>query len=64
MRGSAGCRFSMWRVQDATGTVHAVFFNQPYLEDVLKEGVRVMMSGTCGGRSAWVDRCAVGSDAI
>ncbi|MDR4481065.1 MAG: ATP-dependent DNA helicase RecG [Nitrospira sp.] len=43
-------------LQDATGTVHAVFFNQPYLEDVLKEGVRVMMSGRAvAGRRGWTD---------
>ncbi len=41
-------------VQDATGTVHAVFFNQPYLEDVLKEGLRVMMTGrVAAGRGGW-----------
>ena len=32
-------------VEDSTGMVQAVFFNQPYLEDVLKEGVRVMWRG-------------------
>ena len=43
-------------VQDATGTVHAVFFNQPYLEEVLKEGVRVMMAGrVVAGRRGWMD---------
>lgn len=43
-------------VQDTTGTVHAVFFNQPYLEDVLKEGLRVMMSGrVAAGRGGWTD---------
>jgi ATP-dependent DNA helicase RecG len=43
-------------VQDATGTVHAVFFNQPYLEDVLKEGLRVMMSGrVAAGRGGWTE---------
>jgi ATP-dependent DNA helicase RecG len=43
-------------VQDATGTVHAVFFNQPYLEDVLKEGVRVMMAGrVVARRRGWMD---------
>jgi ATP-dependent DNA helicase RecG len=43
-------------VRDATGTVHAVFFNQPYLEDVLKEGVRVMMAGrVVAGRRGWTD---------
>lgn len=43
-------------VQDATGTVHAVFFNQPYLEDVLKEGLRVMMTGrVAAGRGGWTE---------
>ncbi len=43
-------------VQDETGTVHAVFFNQPYLEDVLKVGLRVMMSGrVVSGRGGWTD---------
>lgn len=43
-------------VRDATGTVHAVFFNQPYLEDVLKEGVRVMVAGrVIAGRRGWTD---------
>ncbi|MGC3976448.1 MAG: ATP-dependent DNA helicase RecG [Nitrospira sp.] len=43
-------------LQDATGTVHAVFFNQPYLEDVLKEGARVMMAGrVVAGRRGWMD---------
>jgi ATP-dependent DNA helicase RecG len=43
-------------VQDSTGTVHAVFFNQPYLEEVLKEGVRVMMAGrVVAGRRGWMD---------
>ena len=43
-------------VQDATGTIHAVFFNQPYLEEVLQEGVRVMMVGrVVAGRRGWMD---------
>ncbi|CAE6736629.1 ATP-dependent DNA helicase RecG [Nitrospira defluvii] len=43
-------------VQDATGTVHAVFFNQPYLEEVLREGGRVMMAGrVVAGRRGWMD---------
>ena len=43
-------------VQDATGTVHAVFFNQPYLEEFLREGVRVMMAGrVVAGRRGWMD---------
>lgn len=43
-------------VQDATGTIHAVFFNQPYLEEVLQKGVRVMMAGrVVAGRHGWMD---------
>ena len=43
-------------VQDTTGPVHAVFFNQPYLEDMLKEGARVMMVGrVVAGRRGWMD---------
>ncbi len=43
-------------VEDSTGTAHAVFFNQPYLEEVLKEGVRVMMAGrVVAGRRGWMD---------
>lgn len=43
-------------VQDETGTVHAVFFNQPYLEDIFREGVRVMMAGrVVAGRRGWMD---------
>jgi len=43
-------------VKDATGTVHAVFFNQPYLEEVLREGVRVIMAGrVVAGRRGWMD---------
>ncbi len=43
-------------VQDATGTVHAVFFNQPYLEDVLTEGTRLMMAGrVLAGRRGYMD---------
>ncbi len=43
-------------LQDATGTIHAVFFNQPYLEEVLQEGVRVMMVGrVVAGRRGWMD---------
>ncbi|MYH02831.1 MAG: ATP-dependent DNA helicase RecG, partial [Nitrospira sp. SB0675_bin_23] len=32
-------------VQDETGAVEVVFFNQPYLDDVLKNGLRVVLSG-------------------
>ena len=43
-------------VEDETGTVHAVFFNQPYLEEVLKQGTRVMMAGrVVAGRRGWMD---------
>ena len=43
-------------VQDETGTVRAVFFNQSYLEGVLKEGTRVMMAGrVLAGRRGWMD---------
>lgn len=33
-------------VEDGTGGVQAVFFNQPYMEKVFKPGARVMLSGT------------------
>ena len=43
-------------LEDSTGMVRAVFFNQPYLEDVLKQGVRVMMTGrVLAGRGGWMD---------
>ncbi|MGZ8393504.1 MAG: ATP-dependent DNA helicase RecG, partial [Nitrospira sp.] len=43
-------------VEDSTGTVHAVFFNQPYLEPVLRQGVRVMIAGrVVAGRRGWMD---------
>lgn len=43
-------------VQDGTGTVHALFFNQPYLEEILKQGERVMMAGrVVAGRRGWMD---------
>ncbi|MBI4400221.1 MAG: DEAD/DEAH box helicase, partial [Nitrospirae bacterium] len=43
-------------VEDATGLVHSVFFNQPYLETLLKPGARVMMSGVVSaGRKGWTD---------
>ncbi len=32
-------------VQDETGAVEVVFFNQPYLDDVLQNGLRVVLSG-------------------
>ncbi|MBM4133699.1 MAG: ATP-dependent DNA helicase RecG [Nitrospira sp.] len=43
-------------VEDATGSVHAVFFNQPYLETQLQPGARVMLSGmVSAGRKGWTD---------
>ena len=32
-------------VRDETGAVEVVFFNQPYLDDVLRNGLRVVLSG-------------------
>lgn len=32
-------------VQDETGAVEVVFFNQPYLDDVLQNGLRVVLNG-------------------
>jgi ATP-dependent DNA helicase RecG len=43
-------------IGDDTGSLHAVFFNQPYLENVLIAGRRVMLSGTASaGRRGWTD---------
>lgn len=43
-------------VEDATGAVHVVFFNQPYLETQLAQGRRVMLSGlVSAGRKGWTD---------
>ena len=43
-------------VEDATGSVQAVFFNQPYLETQLKSEARVMLSGmVSAGRKGWAD---------
>ena len=42
-------------VEDQTGRMQAVFFNQPYLEKVLTIGTRVMMSGrVIAGRQGWM----------
>ncbi len=42
-------------VEDETGRMQAVFFNQPYLEKVLAIGTRVMMSGrVIAGRQGWM----------
>ncbi len=43
-------------VQDRTGRIQAVFFNQPYLEQVLAVGARVMLAGrVMAGRGGWID---------
>jgi len=43
-------------VDDETGPLHTVFFNQPYLEKLLAPGRRVMLSGTvAAGRRGWTD---------
>ncbi len=43
-------------IEDSTGMLHAVFFNQSYLESVLEPGVRVMLSGrVSAGRRGWTD---------
>ena len=42
-------------IEDETGRMQVVFFNQPYLEDVLAVGKRVMMSGrVIAGRQGWM----------
>jgi ATP-dependent DNA helicase RecG len=41
-------------VADQSGSIQAVFFNQPYLDKVFKPGTRVMLSGLAAvGRSGW-----------
>lgn len=50
-------RFTVLEVglEDATGRMQAVFFNQPYLEEVLAVGKSVMMSGRIiAGRQGWM----------
>jgi len=43
-------------VEDQTGRMQAVFFNQPYLETILTVGTRVLMSGrVVAGARGWVD---------
>ncbi len=43
-------------VEDTTGGLHCVYFNQPYLEKLLKAGTRVMMNGmVSAGRKGWTD---------
>ena len=42
-------------VEDQTGRMQAVFFNQPYLEQVLAAGKTVLMSGrVIAGRQGWM----------
>ncbi len=42
-------------VEDGTGRMQVVFFNQAYLQDVLTVGKRVMMSGrVIAGRQGWM----------
>lgn len=43
-------------VEDETGRVQAVFFNQPFLEPILTVGTKVMMTGrVVAGARGWVD---------
>ncbi|TKB74725.1 MAG: DEAD/DEAH box helicase, partial [Nitrospira sp.] len=43
-------------VSDPSGSLQAVYFNQPYLEKVLRAGTRVMMNGTAtAGHRGWMD---------
>jgi ATP-dependent DNA helicase RecG len=43
-------------IEDETGTLQCVYFNQPYLEDVFKPGRRIMVSGTAlAGRKGWTE---------
>ena len=42
-------------IEDQTGRMQVVFFNQPYLEEVLTIGKQVMMSGrVVAGRQGWM----------
>lgn len=50
-------RFTVLEIglEDQTGRMQAVFFNQPYLEQVFAEGKTVMMSGrVIAGRQGWM----------
>jgi ATP-dependent DNA helicase RecG len=43
-------------VEDGTGALQCVYFNQPYLEDMFTPGRRIMVSGTVqAGRTGWTD---------
>jgi ATP-dependent DNA helicase RecG len=42
-------------VEDQSGRMRVVFFNQPYVEEILTVGTRVMMSGrVLSGRQGWM----------
>lgn len=44
-------------VEDQTGSIQIVFFNQPFLEQLFKMGTRVMMTGrVVVGARGWIDR--------
>ena len=44
-------------VEDETGAIQILFFNQPYLEQLLPVGTRVMMTGrVVVGARGWIDR--------
>ena len=44
-------------VEDQTGTIQIVFFNQPFLEQLFPVGTRVMMTGrVIVGTRGWIDR--------
>jgi ATP-dependent DNA helicase RecG len=44
-------------VEDQTGTIQIVFFNQPFLEQLFTMGTRVMMTGrVVVGARGWIDR--------
>ncbi len=51
-------------VEDQSGRMQVVFFNQPYLEEMLTVGTRVMMSGRVIAESTGMDGPAHGCGAI
>ena len=44
-RSKAGLPIFQIAVNDSTGIVHAVWFNQPYLKDMLKKGDKLILYG-------------------
>lgn len=51
-----GMALAQVRINDGTGTLSVVYFNQPYLERILTPGTRIMMSGrVVAGRGGWTD---------